>query len=98
MASTSITVPAPVQAIRQDSVLPTAEGATLPRPSDLARIGTFQREQSMTISGAPQTVENDSEKALKPTHSDVYDRFSPRRKSIINAIVSFAALLAREFI
>jgi hypothetical protein len=97
MASTSNTVPAPVQAIRQDSVLPTAEGATLPRPSDLARIGTFQREQLTTIS-APQTVENDSEKALKPTPSDVYDRFSPRRKSIINAIVSFAALLAREFI
>jgi hypothetical protein len=98
MASTSNTVPAPVQAIRQDSVLPTAEGATIPRPSDLARIGTFQCEQLTTISGAPPTVQNDSEKALKPTPNDVYDRFSPRRKSIINAIVSFAALLAREFI
>jgi hypothetical protein len=88
--------------IQQDSVVPTAEPTTLPRPADLARVGTLG-SQSLPSTGLPPagTLQDDPEKgSLKDDAPapDIYDKYTKRQKNAITAIVSFAALLAREWI
>jgi hypothetical protein len=89
--------------VEKDSVVPIAEPTTLPRPADLARVGTFRDDsQPSTSVTTPNTSNDDPEKALqtkpvdKATTPDIYDKYTKGKKNRITAVVSFAALLARE--
>jgi hypothetical protein len=68
-----------------DDDVPAGGPSTLPPPAVMAH---------MTSGITPAASPSDIEAASKGT-ADIYDRFSPRKKSVITAIVSFAALLAR---
>jgi hypothetical protein len=78
------------------TVVPLSGPATLPRPSDLARIASLQNNSQPS---APESLHEDPEKGLESesTHTpDIYDKYTKRQKNRITAIVSFASLLARE--
>jgi hypothetical protein len=79
------------EALENDDLQP-VKSTTRPSPLDLEKDIDVEK-------GAvelPCAVEMEEKPAVPHGQDDVYDRFSPRRKTLIVAIVSFAAFLSRK--